>query len=105
MLTKQQRHDIYVAALIAYKEEHASFDVSMIPSCVGLCWAIEKGYNLTLNEDTPPECFPYLSMNAYPEVLKHKPEDIRHPAYWFGLDSQGIAKRISILEQAIKETE
>ena len=42
------------------------------------------------------------SPSLYLELLKHKPDnDI---VYWFERDDEGAAKRVSILEEAIKDT-
>lgn len=47
----------------------------------------------------------YDSIKQYPEIIKHMPKHSKHFEIWFSLDENGYNKRVSILEQAIKETE
>jgi len=51
----------------------------------GLCYVLDEFYDL--------EC--------YPEIYRHKPKKYR--MFWFPCDSKGTAKRLEILNEAIKE--
>jgi len=42
-------------------------------------------------------------ITLYPELIKHKPDN--NDAYWFDCDNKGAAKHVSILEEAIKDTD
>lgn len=108
MLSKEIRHLIYKKALSKYNVEikwSIKNDCSMP---FGLCNVILSSYRLVtkdFNNDDNNEHNSYNTMNNYPEILKHKPIDVEHPSYWFPTSTEdGIAKRISILKQAIEET-
>jgi hypothetical protein len=110
-LTKEQRHDIYVIALEIMKDLYTNW---------GLCGCIYaaahkyffnqilygQGEMLQVFYDVQDiellQISPYDEMKKYPEIIKHKP--VEYDLYWFPKTEEGKQIRISILEQAIKET-
>jgi hypothetical protein len=83
-LTKEQRHDIYVKALIeAEKDDGYPFGL-----CIWIYWVMDVDY---------------CDMDEFPEILLHKPRKKYSVTYWFNPTDKQI--RIDILKQAIKETE
>lgn len=91
-LTKEQRNVIYKKALKLFKtNEHC-----------GLCSAIDAA-RFTLNFSSNYSPFHYMEEN-YPEIYKHKPTVMDDHYFWFPVHENDDV-RISILEQAIAETE
>ena len=86
-MTKNERHTIYVQALIAYRSNYKH---------IGLCGAIRMALEHLGEYDTKPN--PYENMKAYPEIHKHK----QNNGFWFPIED--IKTRIKILKQAIEET-
>ena len=104
--SKAERHAIYELALLIYHRRIKT------DSYIGLCSAIAdacmhiEGENGNELEDSNDYHYPnpYSAMDPFIEIVKHKPKE--RFIYWFDPESkEGVEKRISILEQAIKETE
>lgn len=92
-MNKEKRLAVYKKALVIYKAyEYFKY---------GLCYTIEAAQ---------AELFGKVINNAYafgmknfPEIWKHRPKRLK-TSYWFPPHTRyGIAKRIWILRQAIKE--
>jgi hypothetical protein len=108
-LTKEIKHAIYVDALKSYIESIKKFhnfglcaeirDVLKIFIVNGL---VEKDLMEDNDEGIPEWVDPYLSLDAFPEIQKHKPEITYDKVFWFSLDE--TKKRIKIFKQAIEET-
>lgn len=104
-MTKEMRNAIYKIAL----------EVLTRRICKGLCFALEIGVNVIINDGTifdnyydrniPDEYSPYCSRNSntenvYPEIFRYKPDD--ESSFWFPTTNRQI--RMNILRKAIKET-
>ena len=99
--TKEERNAIYIKALEIY--------ITTMPSKLGLCFAVSRAanklydvdYNITYDHSDTENGINGMK-EYFPEIYKHKPEDDK--VNWFTFDTEGINKRIAILNQAIKET-
>ena len=102
-LTKKQRHKIYIKALAIYNKEIKD------NTFLGLCYSINLGRQYISNNTIAnySNYDPYKNMYMYPEIYKYKPNDINSTYnFWFSTTTpKGIAKRIEILTNAIKDTE
>ena len=87
-LTKQQRNKVYRDALELYLERIGN------GVYLGMCSAIRR----SINTDYPNT---YYNIESYPEIKKHRPIKCRR--FWFDLSD--TEPRISILKQAIAETD
>jgi hypothetical protein len=94
-LTKEERHSIYVEALAFYKRR--IFNGINFGFCGAIMYAAAKQFGFS---DYPD---PYNEMVFYPEIWKYRPAVV--DGYWFNQYTEGIKKRIDILEEAIKLTE
>jgi hypothetical protein len=90
MPDKATRHKIYISALEYFK---SNTDYGL---CSGLtyCYENQKKYNGYIMSKSNP---------TFPEVAKHITDRANISSWWFPI--KDIESRISILEQAIKETE
>jgi len=93
-ITKEQRHSIYIAALAFYKNRISEGNY------FGFCDALESVASKLLGWDNYPD--PYIEMEAYPEIFKHRPDN--SDGYWFDKYGDGVKKRIAIFEEAIELT-
>ena len=110
-IPKAVRHLIYIEALAIMEGWRLAERYN-----AGLC------YFLDIADSTPVDVYPYYDMHLFPEIIKHKPDDsliidsgswfsididslIRDSGFWFPIDKKGMAKRNTILRQAIKDTE
>ena len=89
-LTREQRHEVYKAALEYYVEYSNETDF------FGLCWAIHAG-DCGIER---PDIYDYPAQ--YPEIFKHAPKFAERKNYWWPVYNREI--RISVLKQTIEET-
>ena len=89
-LTREQRHEVYKAAL----ELYIISDFVYMP--IGLCYAIN---NCFCNIDRP---YIYDYPAQYPELFKHAPKISERDIWWWPAYNREI--RILVLKQAIEET-
>ena len=90
--TKEERHALYVQALIESEQDLAP----RYGLCIWISWAYQCIYGKAERDE-------FIDM--LPEIIKHKPWyfDEKNDPYWFDPYDKQI--RIDILKQAIKETE
>jgi len=81
--TKQERHEIYKDAINLLN------DYAHICNCILFVL---------------PNDIKRINLCDFPEILKHKPENIEIDRSWWKCDEEGKNKRIEILKQAILET-
>jgi len=81
---KSDRHEIYKEMLLTFEGFNGVLG--------GLCGVLSM-----VSDEVP--------MSQLHELYKHKPKATWSPGYWFARNSKGYQKRISILKQAITETQ
>ena len=95
--SKKTRNQIYKKALENYKFSIERWEPSY---STGLCSTLASARASIHRQDLPS---PFLHMEYYPEIYKRKPTTFwKFTQYWW--DPHNTTERISILEQAIKET-
>ena len=103
-MEKNLRNKIYRVALESMKSD-LEYPGIWCGLCTNLQFGIDK-YGLDNKYDAYFELKKGKNEeNAFPEIIKHKPDKNAIIGHWFKKDEEGMQKRISILEQAIKETE
>jgi len=119
-LTKEFRNRIYTIMLSMILEtiaDRKNDDDHVKSRCRGFCAYLNCATNNTdiegideyvkvgtdIDNDHSDQWKHIDNPSLYPELLKHKPDNDN--AYWFEQDDKGAAKRVSILEEAIRDTE
>lgn len=87
-LTREQRHEVYKAAL--------KFYLNSPKAKWGICQAVSK---CDCNVERPNM---YKYPAQYPELFKHATKFLERSTYWWPLTDR--TARISLLNQAIEET-
>jgi hypothetical protein len=99
-MTKKERNIIYKKWLEKQKQDHIGNNILYLSLCETL-----SNIKCISNENLVSAA----SLKDFPEIMKHVPNHISfyNPGvrYWFSCNKIGNDKRVSILEQAIKETE
>jgi len=99
VFTVDERNKVYELSLVHYKKRLVKGNQ------FGICFSILKVLEyLYPNECSDRNHFNCDELSLFPEIYKHKSKHNRD--YWYSIKTKyGIAKRIAIFDQAIKETE
>jgi hypothetical protein len=99
-LTEKEKIEIYTKA-IEYIHCKDSFRIHHYN---GFCYSLKNATCDVINKWY--DIYEFSTLKFYsPEIAKHKPKDYagKNGWYWWECDSQGTAKRIAILKEAIAE--
>jgi len=101
--TKEFRNTVYKAMLDKLHDGIAR-KLYYQYKCDGLCIYLTIAVIKLARNETSGK---FVTIKNFPELIKHKPfiSCIGNNQYWFKRNEKGAAKRIKILEQAIRETE
>ena len=107
-MNKTARNKIYKKTLVEYKNSipiRENYGICHALRCVILQMVADGVYPKQENLDRdgiPVELDPYLSLEAYPELLACKPSKTHSDVFWFSFDETKV--RIDILNKIIIET-